>query len=322
MQNIQKKIPKRALNGVLILNKPQGFTSNQALQKARWLFNAAKGGHTGSLDPLATGVLPLCFGEATKFSQFLLDADKIYRSTITFGKRSATGDCEGELISDTGAPGLSLEDIEAVLPRFRGDIEQVPPMFSALKHQGQPLYKLARAGLEVDREARKVHIFRLEVLNFRPHPKYPELDIEVECSKGTYIRSLAMDIGDLLFNKEGHACGALISALHRSQVSTFTEHEAVNLSALEAERGNLDPGILDHHLLPVERAIVHLRAVILSENTGYYFQQGQPVLVGSALKNTRVGETVRVSLDSGKFLGVAEILDDGRVAPRRLIVQQ
>ena len=321
MQNTQKKIPKRPLDGVLILNKPPGFTSNQALQKARWLFNAAKAGHTGSLDPLATGVLPLCFGEATKFSQFLLDADKTYRTTITFGKRSATGDTDGTLISDTGATGLSLRDIEAILPRFRGDIEQIPPMFSALKHQGQPLYKLARAGLEVEREARKVHIFGLEVLNFRPHAKYPELDIEVECSKGTYIRSLAMDIGDLLLDKEGIACGALISALHRSRVSTFTEQEAVGLFELEAERGDRDPGILDYHLLPVEETIKHLRTVILSENTGYYFQQGQPVLVGSALKSTYVGETVSVSLESGKFLGVAEILDDGRVAPRRLIVQ-
>lgn len=316
-----KKPPKRNIDGVLILNKPPGLTSNQALQKTRWLFNAAKGGHTGSLDPLATGVLPLCFGEATKFSQFLLDADKTYRATITFGKRSTTGDSEGDLISEAGAPDLALKDIEAVLPRFRGDIEQIPPMFSALKHQGQPLYKLARAGLEVERQARKVHIFRLEVLEFRPHQKYPELDIEVECSKGTYIRSLAMDVGDLLPDKEGNACGALISALHRSQVSVFTEQQAIDLSRLEAERDGCDPSVLDHHLLPVQQAITHLRAVILSENTGYYFQQGQPVLVGSALKHTQVGETVRVSLDSGKFLGVAEILDDGRVAPRRLIVQ-
>jgi tRNA pseudouridine55 synthase len=316
-----KKPPKRNIDGVLILNKPRGFTSNQALQKARWLLNAAKGGHTGSLDPLATGVLPLCFGEATKFSQFLLDADKTYRCTITFGKRSATGDCEGELLSDEGASDLSLKAIEAVLPRFRGEIEQIPPMFSALKHQGQPLYKLARAGVEIEREARKVHIFRLEVLNFRPHTRYPELDLEVECSKGTYIRSLAMDIGEMLLDTEGRACGALISALHRNRVSTFSEEQAINLSELEVEREGKDPGILDHHLLPVEQVITHLRAVVLSENTGYYFQQGQPVLVGSALKNTRVGETVRVSLDSGKFLGVAEILDDGRVAPRRLIVQ-
>lgn len=316
---LPKKTPKRSVNGVLILNKPQGFTSNQALQKVRWLFNAAKAGHTGSLDPLATGVLPLCFGEATKFSQFLLDSDKTYRSTITFGKRSDTGDSEGNLLSDTGVSGLTLKAIEVVLPQFRGDIEQVPPMFSALKHQGQPLYKLARAGIEIEREARKVHIFSLKVLNFRPHQKYPELDIEVECSKGTYIRSLAMDIGELL------GCGALISALHRSQVSKFTEQQAISLSVLEAERdaasGESNSSVLDRHLLPVEETITHLGAVILPENTGYYFQQGQPVLVGSALKHTHVGELVKVSLESGEFLGVAEILDDGRVAPRRLIVK-
>jgi len=311
---VQKRSPKRPVNGVLILNKSQGFTSNQALQKARWLFNAAKAGHTGSLDPLTTGVLQLCFGEATKFSQFLLDSDKTYRATITFGKRSNTGDSEGTLLSDEGASDLTLKAIEAVLPQFRGEIEQVPPMFSALKHQGQPLYKLARAGIEIEREARKVHIFSLKVLNFRPHQKYPELDIEVECSKGTYIRSLAMDIGELL------KCGALISALHRSKVSRFTEQQAISLSDLEAERED-DPTKLDHHLLPIEQMILHLGAIVLSESTGYYFQQGQPVLVGSALKQTQVGETVRVSLDNGEFLGVAEILDDGRVAPRRLVVK-
>jgi len=315
MQNPQKKIPKRPVNGVLILNKPQGFTSNQALQKVRWLFNAEKAGHTGSLDPLATGVLPLCFGEATKFSQFLLDSDKTYCATILFGKRSDTGDSEGTLLSDEGASGLTLKAIETVLPQFRGYIEQVPPMFSALKHQGQPLYKLARAGIEIEREARKVHIFSLKVLNFRPREKYPELDIEVECSKGTYIRSLAMDIGELL------KCGALISALHRSKVSRFTEQQAISLPELETEREGFDPLVLDHHLLPVEETITHLTAICLPESTGYYFQQGQPVLVGSALKLTSVGEIVRVSLANGEFLGVAEILDDGRVAPRRLVVK-
>ncbi len=280
----------------------------------RWLFNAAKAGHTGSLDPLATGVLPLCFGEATKFSQFLLDSDKTYQATITFGKRSDTGDSEGTLLSEDGAPDLTLKAIEVVLPQFRGEIEQVPPMYSALKHQGQPLYKLARAGIEIAREARKVHIFGLKVLNFRPHEKYPELDIEVECSKGTYIRSLAMDIGELL------KCGALISALHRSKVSNFTEQQAVSLPELEAELEG-DPSKLDHHLLPVEETITHLRAVIVPESTGYYFQQGQPVLVGSALKHTEVGEIVKVFLDNNEFLGVAEILEDGRVAPRRLVVK-
>jgi tRNA pseudouridine55 synthase len=153
------------------------------------------------------------------------------------------------------------------------------------------------------------------VLNFRPREKYPELDIEVECSKGTYIRSLAMDIGELL------TCGALISALHRSKVGSFTEQDAINMAELEAEREGLGPSGLDHHLLPVDETILHLRTVILSETTGYYFQQGQPVLVGSALKQTQVGEAVRVSLDSGEFLGVAEILEDGRVAPRRLVVK-
>lgn len=320
---MQKRSQKRPVNGVLILNKPQGFTSNQALQKARWLFNAEKAGHTGSLDPLATGVLPLCFGEATKFSQFLLDADKTYRCTITFGKRSESGDSDNALLSDDGAAGLTLKDIERVLPLFRGDIEQVPPMYSALKYKGQPLYKLARQGLEIEREPRKVHVFRLEVLNFRPHLRYPELDIEVECSKGTYIRSLAMDMGELLLlqkgAKKGIGCGALISALHRSKAGSFTEQQAIGLAELESNRAEQAPDILDHRLLPVNELVAHLTKVCLPENTGYYFQQGQPVMVGSALKNTVTGELVSVFLESGKFLGVAEILDDGRVAPRRLI---
>ncbi len=304
----------RNLSGILVLDKPQGITSNDALQQAKWLFAAAKAGHTGSLDPLATGVLPLCFGEATKFSRYLLDADKGYRATVTFGQRSETGDTDGELIEDKGAENLTLEQIVAVLPRFRGEIEQVPSMYSAIKHQGQPLYKLARQGIEVEREARKVHIFRLEVLDFRAG-RYPQLDIEVVCSKGTYIRTLAEDIGELL------GCGALLSALHRNIVGPFTDADAVSLQTLQDQRGDERAEVLDGHLLPVVEALGHLSAVTLSESAGFYLRQGQPVLEASALKDTVTGELVRVVLESGEFLGVAEILDDGRVAPRRLIAE-
>jgi tRNA pseudouridine55 synthase len=313
----ERRPPKRAVDGVLVLNKPAGFTSNQALQKARWLLQAAKAGHTGSLDPIATGVLPLCFGEATKFSQYLLDADKTYRATVLFGRRSDTGDREGKILSDDGASGLDLARIEAELPAFRGDIEQIPPMFSALKHQGQPLYKLAREGLEVERSPRKVQIYRLEVIDCRPRQgeggRYTELDIEVACSKGTYIRSLAMDLGDAL------GCGGLITALHRSKAGPFVDSEASGLAELERERSDQPASVLDHHLLPITTTIGHLQAVKLPEASGHYFRQGQPVLESSVLRNTKAGETVAVFLPDNEFLGVAEILTDGRIAPRRLI---
>lgn len=312
--------PKRAINGVLVLNKSAGFTSNQALQKARWLLQAAKAGHTGSLDPIATGVLPLCFGEATKFSQFLLDADKTYRATVLFGRRSETGDCDGAILSDDGAPGLTLARIEPLLERFRGEIQQVPPMYSALKHQGQPLYKLAREGIEIERAPRTVQIYRLEVLDCRPRcgegGRYLELDIEVACSKGTYIRSLAMDLGDAV------GCGALIAALHRSKAGPFVDSDSVSLAELEQERSDQDAAVLDHHLLPVSMTIGHLQGVHLPATSGHYFQQGQPVLESSVLRTTRTGETVAVFLSNNEFLGVAEILADGRIAPRRLIASE
>jgi len=306
----------RKVNGILVLNKPQGLTSNQALQKAKWLYAAAKAGHTGSLDPLATGVLPLCFGEATKFSQYLLDADKGYRATFTFGKKSATGDSEGELLHSDGAPDLTQEDIEALLPRFSGEIEQVPSMYSALKHQGQPLYKLAREGKEVERKARKVRIYRLEVVDFRSASQtegFPELDVEVDCSKGTYIRSLAEDMGEAL------GCGALVSQLHRYKAGEFTEEQSVTLDSLEQERGELRAEVLDHHLWPMDQAIAHFQEVQLPEESGFYFRQGQPVIEVKALQHTDVGEMVRVVLPDGEFLGVAEISADGTVAPKRLV---
>jgi tRNA pseudouridine55 synthase len=302
----------RSLDGILVLDKPKGLSSNEALQRAKWLLAAAKAGHTGSLDPMATGVLPLCFGEATKFSQFLLDSDKAYRATFTFGKRSETGDSEGELLHSDGAESLTREQVDARLDDFRGEILQVPSMYSAIKHEGQPLYKLARQGIVVEREARKVHIYSLEVVDFRPG-RYPELDVEVRCSKGTYIRSLAEDLGEAL------ECGALVSALHRSAAGPFTDEDSISLQDLEQERGEGRAEVLDHHLLPVDTAIGHLQEVVLPESSGFYLKQGQPVIEASALRGTETGDYVRVFMTSGEFLGVAEILDDGRVAPRRLM---
>ena len=237
----QVKRIRRNVSGVLILDKPRGMSSNAALQKVRWLLNAEKAGHTGSLDPLATGVLPLCFGEATKFSQYLLDADKGYETLARLGVTTTTGDAEGEVLEERQVT-VGREALEAVLPRFRGEIEQVPPMYSALKKDGQPLYKLARAGEVVEREARSVTIARLELLAFEA----PCATLAVSCSKGTYIRTLVEDIGREL------GCGAHVAALRRTQAGPFGLAQAVTLEELvqvHAEGGN---EALDRFLLPVD----------------------------------------------------------------------
>ncbi|MBP8770868.1 MAG: tRNA pseudouridine(55) synthase TruB, partial [Thiopseudomonas sp.] len=214
MQQVKRK--RRSVSGIIIFDKPYGFSSNGALQKVRWLLNADKGGHTGSLDPLATGVLPLCFGEATKFSRYLLDADKVYEATMQLGVTTNTADAEGEVL-ETKDVNVTAADIEAALPQFRGVIQQVPPMYSALKKDGQPLYKLARAGITVDRPARTVTISHLELLSFEG----TQARILVACSKGTYIRSLVEDIGAVL------GCGAHVAQLRRTEAGPFDLTHAV-----------------------------------------------------------------------------------------------
>ena len=302
----------RPLDGILVLNKPGGMTSNAALQTARRIFEAAKAGHTGSLDPLATGVLPLCFGEATKFSQYLLDADKIYRSTFALGATTDSSDADGELLSESDTSALTESQVEAALARFRGAIEQVPSMFSALKKDGQPLYKLARAGIEVERAARSVVIRELRVEAFRPGPR-AEVDVWVHCSKGTYIRSIAEDLGQAL------GCGAYVAKLHRVQAGPFKEADSVSLAALEAlkETGSLQQ--LDRLLQPANTALLDLPLLRLSESAGFYLRQGQAVGVRQA---PPAGSLVQLQMASGELLGVGEILEDGRVAPRRLVNQQ
>jgi tRNA pseudouridine55 synthase len=299
----------RPLDGILVLDKPLGLSSNQALQSAKRLYFAAKAGHTGSLDPLATGVLPLCFGEATKFSQFLLDADKAYQSTFVLGTITNTGDAEGEVLEQADASSVCEADVAAALEQFRGEIEQIPSMFSAIKKDGQPLYKLARQGVEVEREARVVHIRHLELQAFRGGQR-PEVDVYLECSKGTYVRSLAEDLGKAL------GCGAHVSALRRTRAGPFGLEDSVTLEALEALKANEHLAEMDALLLPADAALGGLPLVRLSESGGFYLRQGQPVLVPNAPCNGMV----RVALETGEFLGVGEILDDGRVAPRRLIV--
>jgi tRNA pseudouridine55 synthase len=303
----------RPIDGVLILDKPAGMTSNAALQTVKRLYFAAKAGHTGSLDPLATGVLPLCFGEATKFSQYLLDADKIYRSTFVFGVATNSGDSDGEVIARGDASALTQEKIEAALEQFRGDIEQVPSMFSAIKKDGQPLYKLARLGIEVERAARAVTIRELRIEAFRSGARAAgvnaEVDIWIHCSKGTYVRSIAEDLGQAL------GCGAHVGKLRRVQAGPFGEADSVSLTTLEGLKARDALAEMDNLLRATTTALGALPKLVLAEAAGFYLRQGQPVLVSKA----PTSGLVQLQLASGEFIGVGEILNDGRVAPRRLV---
>jgi len=310
----RKRTRGRSVNGVFLLDKPFGLSSNHALQRVRRLFDANKAGHTGSLDPLATGVLPICLGEATKFSQFLLDAEKGYRSTFSLGLRTESGDVDGGEVSRIDASNITLVQIEQAVETFGGDIQQVPSMYSALKHNGQPLYKLARQGIEVERAPRSITIYDYKILDFRPGV-IAELDVEVRCSKGTYIRSLADDLGQML------GCGAHVSALHRTLAGPFHESETLTLSALEEMRESGEPEQLDHLLKPMDIAVADRMAVELSETVAAYFQLGQEVMSGEAFRNGQEGDIVRVFREGGAFLGVATVTEDGRIAPKRLVVE-
>lgn len=293
----------RNVQGILLLNKPIGMTSNAALQRVKRLFQAQKAGHTGSLDPLADGLLPVCFGAATKVSAFLLDADKRYWVRIKLGVTTTTADSEGEVVETRPVSGIGEPDLQQVLRRFEGEIEQIPPMYSALKHKGERLYKLAREGVEVEREPRRITIYSLKLLAYDA----PEFELEVHCSKGTYVRVLAEDIGEAL------GCGAHVTALRRTGVGPYGEEGMVAMEALE--RGAVEgPETLDALLLPIESAMGQWPEVRLSPDSSFYLRQGQPVLV----PNAPVEGWVRL-YDADGFIGVGEILDDGRVAPRRLM---
>ena len=311
----RRRAKGRPIDGVLVLHKDAGMTSNRALQQAKRMFFAQKAGHTGALDPLATGVLPLCFGESTKFSQFLLDSDKRYRTTYQLGAFSTTCDSDGELLDETDTSNITLEQIEVELEAFRGDIEQVPPMYSALKHNGEPLYKLARQGITIERKARPVTIYHIEVLDFRPGA-YAQLDLDIKCSKGTYIRTIAEDLGKAL------GCGAHVAKLHRSEAGPFTEAQCIGLKELREELGEQQPEVLDKHLLPIDSPVDDLPALDLPESTAFYFMQGQPVMDAQAYRIAGEGDMVRVFEQDGDFLGLASIDDDGLVAPKRLVVSK
>lgn len=294
----------RDIDGILLLDKPIGMTSNAALQTVKRLFHASKAGHTGNLDPLATGLLPICLGEATKISSFLLDSDKRYIGTCKLGVTTRTADAEGEVLETRLIDNLTESHVNEVLHHFMGEIEQIPPMHSAVKVNGTPLYKLAHKGMEIERKPRKVTIYDLKMLRLEGD----ELEIELRCSKGTYVRTLAEDIGEAL------GCGAHLSALRRTASGPFEIDQSVSLAELEhmAEDGF---SVLDALLLPIERALSDWPAVSLTDNSAYYVQQGQAVQVPKA----PTSGWVRLHRQDGNFLGVGHILEDGRVAPKRLI---
>ena len=293
------------VSGVLLLDKPVGYTSNQALQVAKRLLNACKAGHTGSLDPIASGLLPLCFGEATKLSQFLLDADKRYWTIFRLGVSTTTYDSEGEATA-TRPVTVGRREIEQALTHFQGDIEQVPPMYSAIKRNGEALYKLARAGIEVEREPRQVRVHELRLLDFQGD----ELTLDVACSKGTYIRSLAYDLGERL------GCGAHVTQLRRTAIGDIRVDQAVRLDALEAMEG---PGARVARLLPADSVLGHMPDVHLTPLATHYLRQGQAV---SAKHGGVPGDWLRLYEGESRFLGMGQVLDDGRVAPRRLLAEK
>ena len=301
----RRRQPGRNVNGILLLDKPIGWTSNTALQHVKGLFRARKAGHTGSLDPLAEGLLPICFGVATKLSAFLLDADKRYRVVVKLGVTTTTGDAEGEVLETASVEGVSEKDIRAAALRFTGNIEQIPPMYSAVKHKGERLYRLARQGIEVERKPRAVSIYAIELVAFES----PSITIDVHCSKGTYVRTLAEDMGRVL------GCGAHVSALRRTGVGPFGDEDLADIGALEQRLEESGPEGLDRYLLPPESALQDWPDVRLSDDAAYYLRMGQAVLVPKA----PLEGWVRLYTSSADFIGVGHIDEDGKVAPKRLI---
>ena len=297
--NKPRRAPRRRVDGVLLFDKPQGVSSNGALQTVRRLFNAEKAGHTGTLDPMATGLLPLCLGEATKYSSELLDADKRYRATVRLGVSTDSGDADGQVVLVRPVT-VDRQQMLAVLARFTGDIEQVPPMFSALKRDGKPLYEYARAGIEVERAARRVRIHRIELLAFADDAA----EIEVSCSKGTYIRTLAADVGESL------GCGGHLTALRRVAIGDLDVAQAISLAQLEAMAGE----DRDRCLLAADALLEKLPAVTLNA------LETERVLHGQALRwRGEHAARFRLYSDAGQFVGTAELSDDGWLKPRRLI---
>lgn len=303
----------RDIHGVLLLDKPQGLSSNDALQKVKRIYNANRAGHTGALDPLATGMLPICLGEATKFSQYLLDSDKRYRVIARLGQRTDTSDADGNVV-EVRPVTFSDEQLASALESFRGDTMQVPTMFSALKYQGKPLYEYARQGIEVPREPRPITVYELLFIRHEGD----ELELEVHCSKGTYIRTIIDDLGEKL------GCGAHVIFLRRLAVSKYPIDRMVTLEQLtslveQAEaQGTPASELLDPLLMPMDSPAADYPVVNIPLTSAVYFKNGNPVRTAGAPQEGLVRVTEG---EEGKFLGMGEIDDEGRVAPRRLVVE-
>ncbi|MEG9481229.1 tRNA pseudouridine(55) synthase TruB [Mannheimia sp. HC-2023] len=295
----------RDIHGVFLLDKPQGMSSNDVLQKVKRIFQANKAGHTGALDPLATGMLPICLGEATKFSQFLLDSDKRYLVTAKLGERTDTSDAEGEIF-ETREVNVTKSDILATLEQFRGDILQVPTMFSALKHNGKPLYEYARAGITIEREARPITIFELNFIEYNA----PFLTLEVHCSKGTYIRTLIDDLGEVL------GCGAHVTMLRRTSVANYPIDKMISYADLQKLAENQPLAELDCHLLPMDTAVSNLTKINLTEQQTKAVGFGQRVRFDNP---NQIYGLVRLYSDNAQFLGVAEVTCDNVIRPNRMI---
>lgn len=297
---MQFKRIKRNVNGVFLLDKPFGFSSNQALQKVKWLFQAAKAGHTGTLDPLATGLLPICLGEATKFAQYVTDADKTYVATVKLGVTTTTGDAEGEVLS-TQPVNVTQDQFTTAAQLFTGEISQMPPMYSALKFEGKALYEYAREGVDIARQARLITIKSIVVNEFLADVA----QITVTCSKGTYIRTLAEDIGMAL------GCGAHLIGLRRTATAGYQLSQAMTIEQLEA----MPMEARDAQLLPVDSAIAGLPEVALSSDAAYFLMQGQAVWQAGKIPD---GE-LRIYDENKQFLGLGFLQSDGKIAPKRLI---
>ena len=296
----------RNVSGILLLDKPLNLTSNAALQHVKRLYGADKAGHTGSLDPLATGLLPICLGAATKASAFLLDADKRYLTSVKLGVKTTTADAEGEVIETRPVEGVTAQRVEELLQRFIGEIEQLPPMYSAVKHRGERLYKLAREGLEVERKPRLITIYSIDLVTCGDDLQ----ELDIHCSKGTYVRTLAEDIGEAL------GCGGHVAALRRTAVGPYDGTGMVTMEQLENLARDGDLQALDALLLPIDSGMAHWPAVTLGADASHYLKQGQAV-TASALP---ASGWVRIYDNHNNFLGAGVIDDNGMVAPRRLML--
>lgn len=300
---MQFKRTKKNISGILLLDKPIGYSSNQALQKAKWLLQAAKAGHTGTLDPLATGLLPLCFGEATKFAHYLTDADKTYFATIKLGVTTNTGDAEGEILTSKPV-NVSQWQFEQACSQFIGEISQTPPMYSALKHEGKALYEYARAGVEIERKSRVITIHKITQNTL----EHDVASITVTCSKGSYIRTLAEDIGNAL------GCGAHLIGLRRTATANYQIAQTMTLAQFEAMTTEQREAVL----MPLDSAVLHLPAVTLDADSSFYLQQGQAVWQSGKIPQG----LLRLYNEQQAFLGLGEQQSDGKIAPKRLLVSK